>query len=388
MAENTGILGALIGSLSTAVEYPKTTIFIFVVVWSLSFAIFAGGYSRQAYANMWRLIMAVVTAPFRFLRDIVQMLLRYDSDEKRYSGTKEYLLYKTCQLNYLLIFLLALFVLAGGVETAFLTLIPQDLLEERTYVSARLNEAQTELAAASKLLTALEAPTARAAAVEAQTLASTKADTSSAKVKQQSERLREAFNTALEFAAAPTRQVRDYLDTTVKCGSDDVRNGFIQQLDDFLRNQAVSADAQTHIRRYATAHFELCDLRELQNETQLALETARLGVVRFDDRLKAAQDEQKRLDSQTSELGTRIRELSFPRLVLETFDGDRLVAALTALLFTLLIVVIVVWAGGISIDVLTWITMMMVALERYAAPVDSSEPDHPSSDDVTSLGRL
>ncbi len=387
MAESNGILGALLDSFSTAAEHPVATLFIFVAVWVISFAAFAGEYTRQAYANMWRLLMAIVTAPFRFLRDIVQMLLRYDSDEQHYSGTKEYLLYKTCQLNYLVIFLVALFVLAGGIETALLGFVPQDKLEERKYVAEGLKESQEELKAAQKLVRELEAPTARASAVEAQEMAVAKADTASTNVEKERARLREAVDAAVDLAADQTGAVLAYVEN-IRSSSDGVPSEVTQALEEFFRTRAVNTDAQTRIRSVVATLYEFRKLEKLEKEAKLSVNTARLAVTSFDDRLKKAQDEQKRLDTQVSEWETKLGKLSYWRLALAAFDRDRLDAALLSLLFTVLIVVVIVWAGGISIDVLTWLTMMMVAAERYAARVDPTEPASLSSDDVTSLGRL
>ena len=359
-----------IGSaIALAVENPRATAVIFGIAFIVSFGLFARPDASVAWRGMGRLSLAALTAPFRFLQSVVTMLRSYDSDERHYAGTREYLLYKLCQFQYLGIFLLCLLIFAGGLQGSFYALLPTDKFEERSAAAAAMNEQRDARATAMSDSSRLNSPTYLAAANE-----------SAASAKVAVDKQHTSNQDALNSLSSPQqKEVADavvaYMQRFQSSEGERQRVAAQKAVTDFLGNPdacrlAACVDASTKNSLLAYVDGQLKKL-ELQAAATKAQGEASTAIARAAEAKAKVSD----LDATIVDLQKTLDGLSIMSMLTSTFDGARVQASLWILGTALLAIIIIVWLGGISIDILTWVVTMMVALEHYVARSDQKSAD-------------
>ena len=150
----------LINALSAFQSHPAITALMVFVLIAVAIAGFAGADISKALDGMWKLFASVLTAPLWFMRAVVRRLVTYRSDEINEASSNTFLLWKSTALAYVLVFLVASTIIAGGLVTSFLGAWPSSQLAQRKELKAALVSTDSAKRADSTSLATLRSSSA------------------------------------------------------------------------------------------------------------------------------------------------------------------------------------------------------------------------------------
>lgn len=342
------------GMFSIVAEHPFGTLLIFVATTAAIIVLLSGQESGLAVRGILEVLWSILTTPFRFLRRVLDMMKTIEARDTPYVGSREHVLFRANRIQYVFVFLTALLFLSGGVAASILALYPKAELELRDSLGNDLKELDGEIAEQQKIVADAAKPDYK------ETL---KARVQAAKLEsEKSIRKLRLFIADAPYSGGWLEQIENARDV-------DAAMELVGQLDDLIEGCPESSDQfdsedcvllEKHARELAD--LKIADLKAGKTYAEAS------GALQSAD---AAADDAK---SRMSELQDRRAEVK------EEYDASSLLsfgwvkshvgAAVALLLPTLAAVIAYVWAGAILADVISWLIMMMLALERRFADDD------------------
>ena len=365
------MMSAVYGLLSFVTDHAVATLLIFLATTSALIVVLSGQQSGRAVQGLFEVLWSIVTTPFRFLRKVLEMMKTREASETPYVDSREHISFRANRIQYVFVFLTALLLLSGGLAASIVALYPKPELERRASLGEDLKELDDEIKAQESIIAAAAKPDYKETLKARVQAAKVESDKSSVQLRR--------FIAEAPYSGGWLEQMegaRD-VDAAIEVAGqlDDVFEGCPDNSSEFDSEDCVVF--QKHARELAK--LKIADLKAAQTyaEARGALEAA-----------DAAADDAK---SKMSELQDRRAEVK------EEFDASSLLsfgwvkthigAALAIFLPTLATVIAYVWVGAILADVIGWLIMMMLALERRfsddgrgdsVVSIDAIPADHPT----------
>lgn len=361
---------------SIVAEHPLATLLIFVATTSAIIVLLSGQESGLAVRGILEVLWSILTTPFRFLRRVLEMMKTIEARDTPYVGSRAHISFRANRIQYVFVFLTALLLLSGGVASSILALYPKAELELRDSLGNDLKELEGEIAEQQRIVADAAKPDYKETLTDRLRLAKAASDKASVQLRQY-------------FADAP------------------YSGGWLKRME-----QAEDVDTATTLAAELDGIFEGCpdNSSEFDRETCLVLEKharglapVKLAQLKAAEEFAEARESLEAADAAADNAKRTMSELENRQAVLkEAYEASSLLnfgwvkshvgAAVALLLPTLVAVIAYVWAGAILADVIGWLIMMMLALERRFADdgdgnsATATQPaaanDSPSGDDA------
>ena len=352
------MMSAVYGLLSFLAEHPLATLVIFLATTSALIVLLSGQESGRAVQGIFEVLWSIVTTPFRFMRKVLEMMKTREARERPYVDTREHTAFRANRIQYVFVFLTALLLLSGGIAASIIALYPKAELEQRDALGQDLKEIEDEIAAQESIIADAAKPDFKETLEGRVRSAKAASDKSSAQLRQ--------YIADAPYTGGWLAQMEDAEDV-------DAATSLAAQLDDLFagcpdNNSQFDAETCGVLEKYARglAKMKLADLKAGQAYTE-----ARESLEAAD----AAADDARSKVSELKERQAEVkREYDANSLVGLGWVKSRLGAAAAILLPTLGTVIVYVWVGAILADVIGWLIMMMLGMERRFADVGQGDP--------------
>lgn len=351
-------MNTLLGFAGTFIEHPWVALAVFLAVMAVVFGWLSGGDFGGALAGIRKVIASFFTAPFIFLKRAMGMFSKAEELEAPYVGTKEHLLYIANRFNYLWIVVGAVILLSGGIASSLISLYPKQELAEQQPLRAALDDAKTVLSQAEKEMAASNSPgfseQLKAAAD------SKKAEHSKATaVLEKARASLEAAGQGLNLSGA----MSNVLDTTTAEASKEVLSGIDSQVEAKCGTWNNFDPERCAMLKQAfaglgEAHQGELKAREASSEAENAYANVAQTKANAEAHVSAAKEQVKSAQAAFDEVSV----WKFQWL------KSHLMAALTLLFAAFGWVIAFVWAGAIFAEIMGWIILMMLSLEKKNPP--------------------
>ncbi len=145
--------------LETFLQYLIGSAILFVVFFVVFAAVFAGGRLGAFVRGLARVLFAIVTSPFVFLRKSIEAVLASTSDEERRSrASEQYLLNRALLVLQALVIVVAIGALAAGTVMTWNAWVPpSEVRDDAKHYAKEVESQQDTAAAAAKALSDLDA---------------------------------------------------------------------------------------------------------------------------------------------------------------------------------------------------------------------------------------
>lgn len=349
------MLDALSGLTAMVLEHPLLTVLIFLIIAAACTIVLAGEHAGESVNGMLRVLWSIVTTPFLFLRRVLRMMREPDALEAPYAGTRGQLPYRALRIQYVFIFLTALLLLAGGIAASLFAFYPKAEIAAHKAAAEQLESLEEQVAEQQKLIERSGKPEFKA---------------------ELTARLEEAKAKAKKAAAA-VRQILQsppYYSDAYGLGSnliagqpnaDDLQEMISQWDENCLSEESPGFDWAAFCEDYKNnkKHYDaIRDLKLDQFDSATKLAEAQDALRNWDSSADTARARLEELEPQREEIKARYDSTSLVRL---GWLPGHFKASLWLLLTTLTVVIGYVWAGAVIADVVSWIILIMLGLERH-----------------------
>lgn len=349
---------------SALTEHPIIGLLVFGVVTALALSVLSEGRLGEAVGGIFRVLLTIFTTPFTFLRDALNTVRTSSEEEQHYERTRLFMLFRYNRIQYLLILIVCLLVIASGVTGAVMAMYPQAEIEASRSLNEQVRDLRAEIEVAEGEVTNAGAPGAR------QQLQTRRDETQAAWQQQVQSNLSFIQN---------TRWTGPLIDQMARARSQSSIDRATSQIDSYMfncpRSYSFQGFTQADCDEYRNFLTQLADRRSAEFRLELAAQEAANAFSNVD---MSAQNAQNRLADLQQRLEA-VREardrnsLLNPRWIIE-----RGLAAIGILLATALWVIIIVWLGALLIDFFNWLILIMRAMEkRNQGYLDSYEGPRP-----------
>ncbi|MEZ5995851.1 MAG: hypothetical protein R3C25_08850 [Hyphomonadaceae bacterium] len=314
------------------------------------FVLLAGGQAREALGGVLRALLSIFTTPYTFLREALAIVGSAKLAEEDYAHSSVFILFRLNRIQYALLLLSCVVVLAGGVTSALISLYPSGEMARARVLDAEVSRLEAEVASASETLAAAAAPgfrenldTQRSAADAAY---------------QQQVQSNEQFLQSAPFSGGIVAQLANTnsADSVARLRAD---------LDAYMstcpRGGAWAGVSASDCGRYRTFVLELADRKDAEIRLRDAARDAGAAWSQAD---AAAQNANARLVSVQSQLEGARQQRASVSLFNPDWMIERIKSAAGVLLLSLWSVIVIVWIGASALSIFNWAILMMRGLER------------------------
>lgn len=341
------------GLWSTLFEHWAVGLVVLALVSAVAILVLSGGRLLEALAGMLRVGLTFFTTPFLFLRDAVSIIRDSNEVEADYARSRAFMLFRYNRIQYLGVVVVALITLSGGVTAALLSLYPQAEVERGRMLEEQAQAMRGQLAEAQRAVSAAPSPDRRRALesqrAEAEAAYRTQSDSNAAFLANPPRR-----NGAIgQFATARSPEVVTELRGNIAeymsgCPRGSNWTGYAP--DDCARMRA-------YLNELAERRLSEFALAQAFNEADAAFQQASTAAQAAEGKLAGLRQD--------------VAEIERERAAISLFNPSWIVAhlrdAITTLLSTLLLIVMLVWFSAIVVDFINWLILLMRSAELSAS---------------------
>lgn len=341
-------LTSIFGIFEFAFQNPKLSIAIFLaMLFGLLFAL-TDGDPRPALAGIGRVLWSFFTTPFQFLVRSLKALADSDENEQPYQDSREWVAYRALRFAYVAITLFSIAALSGGLAASLIAMYPKAELELRSNLKKNLDNLESEIQENLADIDKASRP---------DFIETLRSESAGAKKERDLRRREYRVIDRKGWSGGPFNQ----LDNANSLASvDPVVDGIDEIIEEC--NYRNGEDSCQQLREILL-ELALAKKRLIQAET--SFEKAESNLKDSDRILALATQRAEYLNDQKNDLQNEYDESSLWNLnwVKTHFDVAK------GLLFsTLLSVILFVWWSALVVEVVSWLIMMMLALERRFDP--------------------
>lgn len=341
-------LTGVFGIFEFAFQNPLLSIAIFLAMLFGLLFVLTDGDPRPALAGLGRVLWSFVTTPFQFLIRSLKALADSDEKEQPYQESRELVAYRALRFAYVAITVFSIAALSGGLAASLIAMYPKAELELRSNLKESLDDLESEIEKNNADIEEASSPDFVEALRNKAALAKKDWDLSSREYRAVNRQgwSGGTFNQLDNAKSVETvDEVVDNMDEIIEdCN---YRNG------------------EESCRVLREVLLELARAKSRLIQSQNAMQEANSDVQNSGRALAMAKTRAESLDDQKVDLQKQYDQASLWHLdwVKPHFDVSK------GLLFsTLLSVILFVWWSALGVEALSWVVMMMLALERRFDP--------------------
>jgi len=347
-------MGSLVGFFVVFREHPLIVLAVFLIVIAGVLRWLGGENTRAALAGMRNVAASFFTVPFQFLKRTMLMFEKADELERPYINSHEHVLHIANRFNYLAIAVLAILVLAGGISSSLIALYPEAEIAARQPLRDELDSAKAALDSAQKDLDAAGKP-GYADRLKADADRASADSTKRAVAKEKAKSAVEAAGEGLDLGGA----VNGVLDATSEENAKSAAANTATQIDAKCESwSGFTADRCLSLKQAFLA---------LGDATGAAVSAER-AASEGDRVYRSAGQAQSSAQALVTMNGESVKsaqtaydEVSIWKM---TWLKSHVIVSGGLLVAALGWVIGIVWIGAIIAEVLSWLILMMLSLER------------------------
>ncbi len=350
-------LTSVFGILEFAFQNPILSIAIFLAMLFGLLFVLTDGDPRPALAGLGRVAWSFVTTPFQFLIRSLKALADSDEKEQPYKDSRELVAYRALRFAYVAITIFSIAALSGGLAASLIAMYPKAELELRSNIKESLEVLEMDIEKNNAEIEEASRPGFVEALRSKATLAQKERDLNRREYRAVSRR---------GWSGGALNQV----DNARSVGAVDE---FTDNLETIIEdcNYRNGVDSCQELREVL---LELARSKRRLIQAEDAFQEANSNVQNSGRALAVATTRAQALNEQKANLEEQFKEASLWNLkwLKPHFDIAK------GLLFsTLLSVILFVWWSALGVEALSWLIMIMLALERRFDPgavPDESDP--------------
>jgi hypothetical protein len=339
-------LGGIGGFL---VEHPIIGLIVFLAVSAGVLFVLSGGRLGPALLGILRVAVTIFTTPFVFLRDALVIITNAGDEERDYQRTRVFMLFRYSRIQYLVLLVAALLVLAGGITTSLLSLYPQAEMAQSRQLTEYIDQLREQVSAAEDTVETAGSPEGR------QALETLRNEALAALQQQQqsnaafAQTATHSSNAVSQILSTRNAQALSYLAANIDSYMADCPRGYSWQ-------GFTPADCAN----FRTFLGELVNRRTTEFNLAAAYENAERAWREAD---ASAQQATAQLEGLQTSLAAAREQRGSISLFNPSVIGGKLKGAIGILITTALSVVVLIWLGAILIDVLNLLILLMRSAE-------------------------
>lgn len=345
------MLSGFSGLAGTVSQYPKISAAIFLVTLVVSVAAFSKGNVARSFAALARIGWSIVSTPFEFLRDAISIIRGASEAELDYKTTREFSLFRFSRILYLCMFVSAVLLLSGGLSGSLISFYPKAEIDELAALKQSVSDDHAKLADLNKTIAEASKPAYRDALEAVLRKAQAEADAKRDRF----------FGTQQPFTGPVVSQVMGATEASA--------------VDAVVDNLQIYMSDCPNGMSWNNFTTQTCDdFRKFI----VGLAKSKKEVIAAEDAALTAQEAVRQADSVVADGTQKVADLKAALVALDgqiksspmttgSWIGPHVAASLMLALGTVVWVIALVWGGAISLDVLSWVILLMRSLEFSAS---------------------
>ena len=343
------IIRPYMGLVNTIYDYPKISILIFITISTLTLHLLSSKNIKSSISGMFRVFSLIFTTPFLFIKTSLGKIVEANTSEEVYKNSRTLTLNRLNKILYLGIVFTSLLILSTGITASFISLYPSLEIDERNQNGQTLADLKEKVRAQDDIIERASSPT----------YVKTLQDKKAAAFSEYEKSVAESKSLIGGYTGPAVDSIKEAESTETL---DEIKSGLDAAF------QFCPGATYEGFKEEDCAKFKATLLRLIDNKIQQLATTKKWNAAKLD--LEHSGDAVETAKKTRTEIGYQVIDAQ------KTFDESSLtkrewigthVSAFLGLLFqTLFSLIAMVWTVSISIDLLSWLVLVLRWVEKQA----------------------